>query len=109
MQTLNEVVVNEQHLTVSSGSVAVILTASGSILLTGTSQKVYEASEGLPPGRSFLKSYRCANCGTLFKESQIRWFRGQAYGMPCGDYKDIASIIRRERESHAQAGVSRNE
>jgi len=109
MQELREVIVNGQLIKMTSNDEEVVLAANGHPLLTGTSQKVWEASEGIQPGRNFEKSFRCANCGTLFKESHVRWFRGQAYGIPCGDHKDIASILRRERESHRQAGIGRNE
>ena len=57
---------------------------------------VDSASDGIPPGRDFLGSRRCTQCGFLFKYDDLVYFRGHYYGKPCGDYKDISSILRRE-------------
>lgn len=45
------------------------------------------------------KSYICSRCGLGFKESDIRWYEGQPFGIPCGCHKDIPSLIRRKREN----------
>lgn len=75
----------------------------------GEVQVVLEASDGLAPGMHFEKSCRCAQCGNLYKESDVRWFRGAAYGVPCGDYTDIASILRGEQDSRHIMSFGRGE
>ena len=42
---------------------------------------------------------RCVQCGLSFPRIKMRVFRGAWYGVPCGDYKDIKSIIRNELAS----------
>lgn len=39
--------------------------------------------------------YHCSVCDFCFPESLVVKFRGRIYGKPCGDYKDIASILRK--------------
>lgn len=59
-------------------------------------QKYEMPSNGNPNGVKFERSYECAICGLEYRSSNIRFFRGTPYGVPCGCSKDISSIIRRE-------------
>lgn len=66
------------------------------------------ASDGIPPGQTFEGSRRCAQCGFLYKYHDLKWFRGRYYGIPCGDYRDIASILRREMAERQRSRIRDN-
>jgi hypothetical protein len=67
--------------------------ADGNLVL----RQVQQASDGNVPGLIGQRSYRCVKCGLAFKEKDVQFFRGKPYGIPCSDYKDIQSILRKER------------
>jgi hypothetical protein len=46
--------------------------------------------------KKFERAFICTICNQSFGESQMRYFRGRWYCLPNGDYKDIASILKRE-------------
>jgi len=56
-------------------------------------------SHGHPSGWRGERSYECVACGLSFRESDIQWYKGKPYGVPCGCNKDIPSLIRLERSS----------
>lgn len=60
-------------------------------------REVPQASDGMVGGLIGQRSYRCVICGRAFKEKDVQMFRGKPYGVPCGDYKDIESILFKER------------
>ena len=60
-------------------------------------QEVDVANVGNTPGRVGLRSYICEECRLAFKADKVTFFRGKVYGVPCGCYRDISSILRRER------------
>jgi hypothetical protein len=71
----------------------------------------YEAltvNSGTPPGVEFMGSRACAVCAQLYKYKDLVFFRGAYYGIPCGDYKDIKGILRREQDAR-YIGRSRDE
>ena len=78
------------------GKWANLLFEDGGTVFMEHVQVMQSASDGIPPGQDFEGSRRCAQCGFLFKYSDLVYFRGRYYGKPCGDYKDIASILRGE-------------
>jgi len=51
-------------------------------------------------GASAERAYPCWVCRKPFRESDLQWFRGVPYGIPCGDHKDIQSTLREERAGH---------
>jgi hypothetical protein len=61
-------------------------------------------SNGNPNSVKGERSYECDICSMEWHESDIRFFRGVAYGIPCGCYKDIPSIIRKEQETYESNG-----
>ena len=91
-----------------------ILVNSTDELFTGPFPMVVEAEDqdvidGLVRGVEFKLSHRCSVCGNLYKANQIRWFQGKPYGMPCEDYKDIATEIRRRSDAGRLATIGRKE
>ena len=67
--------------------------------VTSGTQTVTVASHGDPrDDGSFEPSHECVACGLQFKQSEMRFFRGKAYGIPCGCHTDIRSLLRRERK-----------
>lgn len=65
-------------------------------------QDILVASHGDARSRgTFERSYECVACGEVFQESDIIAFRGKTYGVPCGCYKDIRSILRHEKGESA--------
>lgn len=56
----------------------------------------YMPSDGNTDGLIGERSYRCSICGLAFKAGQVMHFRGKVYGVPCGDAKDINSILESE-------------
>ena len=54
----------------------------------------------------FEQSVPCSICGFVYPASQVMKFRGLSYGIPCGDYHDIRSILVQET---AQRQVARSE
>ena len=47
---------------------------------------------------TFEKSERCWSCGIEFPRSKMTQFKGRWYGIPCGDYKDIAQLKSRNKK-----------
>lgn len=66
----------------------------------------YMPSDGNTEGRVGERSYRCSICGLAFKAGDVTHFRGKVYGVPCGDYKDINSILRSEASKTQRASRS---
>jgi hypothetical protein len=64
---------------------------------TFETRSVPQYSDAAPSGLIGERSYRCVVCGAAFKEHDIQIFRGKPYGVPCGCYKDIRSILLEER------------
>lgn len=73
--------------------------ADGNLVL----RQVQQPSDGNVPGQIGQRSYRCVKCGFAFKEKDVQFFRGKPYGVPCGDYKDIRSILLKERSERLQS------
>lgn len=48
------------------------------------------------PSGQAERAWPCWVCARPFRESQLTWFRGKPYGIPCEDYKDIRNILLRE-------------
>lgn len=69
-------------------------------------RSVEQASDGNVGGLIGQRSYRCVICGRAFKEGQVQMFRGKPYGVPCGDYKDIKSILMKERADRIRGRFS---
>lgn len=46
-------------------------------------------------GSGFSKWYQCVECGLWFRESQMVTYKGQRYGIPCGDSRDITQLSSR--------------
>lgn len=44
------------------------------------------------------KWYRCVQCGMAFSRTDVVFFRGAPYGIPCTDYKDIRQLARRQAD-----------
>lgn len=65
------------------------------VTIDGIEYQVPDA--GNPEGVKFERSYKCHVCGLEYRESDIRFFRGAPYGIPCGCANDIPSIIRLEQ------------
>jgi hypothetical protein len=40
--------------------------------------------------------YRCTMCGMVFPRTEVIFWRGGIYGIPCTDYLDIRQLARRE-------------
>lgn len=78
---------------------AVVRNADGEL----ETKTVYVPSDGNVPGLIGERSYRCSICGLAFKEHDVTHFRGKVYGIPCGDHKDINSILRSETAKHGRA------
>lgn len=38
------------------------------------------------------RGYLCCKCQQPFEASQIVWYEGRPYGIPCKDYRDIRSL-----------------
>jgi hypothetical protein len=64
------------------------------VVIDGVTYEV--PSNGNPNGVKFERSYECAICGLEYRRSDIWFFRGTPYGVPCGCSKDIPSIIKSE-------------
>lgn len=85
------------------------LDQEGSLLLEeDQALSTLTASSGVPPGVEFMGSRACAICQQLYKYKDLVFFRGAYYGIPCGDYKDIKGILRREQDAR-HVGRSRDE
>ena len=50
--------------------------------------------------------FRCCQCGQAFSRSDVVFFRGAAWGIPCTDYLDIRQLARRQNDE-AVARVGR--
>lgn len=72
--------------------------ADGELVL----KQVEQPSDGNVSGFIGQRSYRCVKCGLAFKEKDVELFRGKPYGVPCGDYKDIRSILMKERSERVR-------
>ncbi len=73
-------------------------------LVTEDDGKEYlEASHGNIKGRHLERSHECWICGLGFRQSEMVRFRGVWYGRPCGDYKDIHYILKKERSEGLRA------
>ena len=86
-------------------SPGVLLWEDGGRVLMEVPETIDVASDGIPPGQTFEGSRRCAQCGFLYKYHDLKYFRGRYYGIPCGDYKDIASILRREMAERQRSRI----
>ncbi len=64
-------------------------------------------SHGTVSGIHQEKYYVCAQCHQEFRRSQVRFYRGRVFGIPCGDDKDIAQLQLREREQVWKGSMSR--
>uniref|UniRef100_A0A6M3LQC5 Uncharacterized protein n=1 Tax=viral metagenome TaxID=1070528 RepID=A0A6M3LQC5_9ZZZZ len=64
----------------------------------GNDETVYvlEANVATRRGRAGARCDMCDVCGESFSAYDIKYFRGVSYGVPCGCYKDIVSILRKE-------------
>jgi len=58
---------------------------------------VYQTLDATGPRPTGEPWYRCCQCGMDFPKSQVRFFGGKAWGVPCTDYLDIAQLVRRGR------------
>lgn len=56
----------------------------------------------LAPSGKAERAYPCWICGRPFRESQVVWFRGRPYGVPCRDHLDIRGILQAERSAERQ-------
>lgn len=54
------------------------------------------AEDGNPPGSMYIRAERCFECSLAFRRNQMKYFRGKWYGVPCGCFRDISSILKRE-------------
>ncbi len=63
--------------------------------------------DGVTPGHRFEKWYRCHICGFNYPESEVVFFRGKPYGIPCGCADDIPDIILKERYRRRTNGSNR--
>lgn len=53
--------------------------------------------------------YSCDVCGDVYPASQILRYRGRDYGIPCGDARDVQSLIeRRYRDDRGSGDRSRS-
>lgn len=59
-------------------------------------KSVPQFSDGVLPGLTGQRSYRCVICGLAYKEDNIRMFRGKPYCIPGGCSDDIESILLKE-------------
>lgn len=73
------------------------------------SHSVYKAHFGVRGGPTGKKWMPCYVCGQAFREDQMEWFEGKPYGIPCGDHKDIRSILRKERNDTISRRSGRDE
>lgn len=71
-------------------------------------KSVPQSSDGFLPGISGERSYRCVVCGLAFKANNVVMFRGKPYGVPCGDSKDIKSILLEERADRFRSRIRDN-
>ncbi len=70
-------------------------------IINGTAYTYYV--DGTKGPRTWEEWYRCSQCSFNYPRSKTRFFRGKAYGVPCGCYKDIYGIRMREREETRRA------
>ena len=63
-------------------------------------------SHGTQPGVHQEKYYVCAQCHMEYRRSQVRFYRGRVYGIPCGCHKDIFQLQQREREQVWKGSMS---
>lgn len=57
-------------------------------------------TDGTNRPHSFQKWHRCVLCSLSYPEGEMKLFRGSWYGVPCGDHRDIGSILRKEHAAH---------
>ena len=49
-------------------------------------------------GVSFELRFVCVACSLTFKKSEVRFYNGKPYGIPCGCSNDIPSLMRKGRK-----------
>jgi hypothetical protein len=49
-------------------------------------------------GLSFERRHVCVACSLTFKESEIRFYNGKPYGIPCGCANDIPRLMRKGKK-----------
>ncbi len=61
------------------------------------------AYDGTISPSEFAEAQRCSQCGLNFRKRDMMYFQGQWYGKPCGDFRDIRGIIRKQDASNDRA------
>lgn len=61
------------------------------------SNYLVDAGPGTKGAIRWERSYECCKCHLGFKESQVAFFKGKPYGVPCGCAKDIDKLVLRGR------------
>lgn len=87
---------NKTYTEVTTGEGLNITTGSNLSETPGTIV-TWVASHGDTPGPFTGKRDACWVCGLEFPVGKMRYWRGKAYGVPCGCYTDISREIKRER------------
>jgi hypothetical protein len=49
-------------------------------------------------GLSFELRYVCVACSLTFKKSEVRFYNGKPYGIPCGCSNDIPRLMRKGKK-----------
>ena len=95
---------DDRTLPTAQKSYEVITTGSGLTITTGANLSetagtivTWVPNYGDTPGVFMGKRDACVMCGLEFPTDQMRYWRGRAYGVPCGCYTDINREIKRER------------
>lgn len=60
-------------------------------------QEVDIANVGNPRGEFGVRSHFCVVCRLAFKETKMRNYQGNWYGVPCGCHRDIPSLRRKNK------------
>ena len=90
--TADKLYVEESSVSPENDAATYPVSISGTAILRANQGNVSDA-------RNFERSYICTICNQSFPESKMQYFRGRWYCHPNGDYKDIASILKREWSS----------
>jgi hypothetical protein len=95
---------DDRALPTTTKSYSVVTTGAGLTITTGSNLSetsgtivTWVASHGDTPGVFTGKREACWVCGLEYTVGEIRYWRGKAYGVPCGCYTDISREIKRER------------